>query len=79
MTVKELRKRLKDLPGDMEIVLQVDEEGNGYNYLRCVDECIFDGDSCWSLDWSADEAGWDLEEDWEIYKKESEKSLVLSP
>ena len=33
MTVKKLRKKLKQLPDDMLVVLAADEEGNSYHEL----------------------------------------------
>ncbi len=37
MTVKELKKAIKDLPDDMECILQKDAEGNGYSPLSDVE------------------------------------------
>ena len=31
MNIKELKEVLKDLPDDMEVILQKDSEGNGYS------------------------------------------------
>lgn len=34
MTVKDLKKLIKDLPDDMPVILQKDPEGNGYSPLN---------------------------------------------
>jgi hypothetical protein len=37
ITVKQLRNYLADLPDDIPIVLQKDDEGNGYRYMNGID------------------------------------------
>lgn len=40
-TIKDLKGDIEDLPDDMEILLQTDPEGNGYEYIRGIDpECV---------------------------------------
>lgn len=37
VTVKDLKKQLEALPDDMVLVMQADDEGNSYRYMRGVD------------------------------------------
>lgn len=49
MNVRKLIEQLEKLPGDMEIILQKDSEGNGYSPLDCIDsECIYTPENEWS-------------------------------
>ena len=41
MTVKELREELEGLDENLELYLQIDSEGNGYNKVRGVDGDYF--------------------------------------
>ena len=34
MTVEQLIKQLQKLPGNLPVVIQIDPEGNGYEYIR---------------------------------------------
>lgn len=82
MNVKELKEIIDNLPDDMEVILQRDAEGNGYEGLRCVDpDCLMRefGYECevYSTEWSADDAGFE-EDEWEEFKKQP-RVLVLSP
>jgi len=83
MTVKELKEQIKDLPDEMEVILQKDAEGNGYSPLEGIDsDAVYEPDSTWSGDtydtkWSAEDAGMD-QEDWdEILARP--RALVLYP
>jgi len=84
MKVKELIEKLKVIDGELEIYLQKDAEGNGYESLYYVydrgiiiDEC---GDiNIYQRDWTADQACID-EEEWEQIKQdESRYCVVLAP
>lgn len=46
ITVKQLKAQLADLPDDMPIILQTDDEGNGYRYIRGIDgdDSFFDSE-----------------------------------
>ena len=83
MNVKELREFIKDLPDDMEIILQKDGEGNGYSPLACADiDCVYIPNTTYSgavmsMDWSADEACM-TEKEWKKMKKKP-RALVLAP
>lgn len=44
MKVKDLIEMLKDYDEDAEIVIQSDDEGNGYRELRGTDEDFYIGD-----------------------------------
>ena len=41
MTVKELKKALKNYPDDMLVILQQDPEGNGYSPLAGTDTAFY--------------------------------------
>lgn len=84
MTVQQLRDALKDLPDDMEVILQKDGEGNGYSPLSDVDaEAIYVAESTWSGDvystnWTADEATFEPAE-WEAFKRDNPRACILAP
>lgn len=84
MKVKELIARLLRENQDSEVILQKDGEGNGYSPLYGVDgACVFVEDG-WeagvlSLDWSAEDAGFDSEEEWEEFKSRNPTCVVLWP
>jgi len=83
MTVKELKEELKNLPDDMEVILQKDSEGNGYSPLDGVDpDAVYIPETTWygevySMDWSADDACME-DEEWEEIKKKP-RALILYP
>lgn len=82
MNVKELKELLKELPDDMEVILQKDSEGNGYSPLYGGDdECIYISEESWygevkSLRWTADDACME-EDEWEEFKQNNPRCLVL--
>ena len=83
MNVKELREAIKDLPNDMEVILQKDSEGNGYSPLYAADsnavyipENDYSG-GVYSMDWSADDACMDESEWLKLQKKP--RALILAP
>ena len=84
MTIGKLKKRIKDLPDDLEVILQKDSEGNGYENASGVDsDCIVVGDG-WDIQvydttWSYSDAGFDDEEDWEEFKKEGKRVALIFP
>jgi len=83
MTVKDLKAAIKDLPDDMEVILQKDSEGNGYSPLADVDpDAVYVPDTTYSGEvydtkWSAYDAGMDDEEWKEI--KAKPRALILYP
>jgi hypothetical protein len=83
MNVKELRKLLKKLPGNMEIILQKDAEGNGYSPLYDADpDAIYVEETTWSghvyyTGWTAEECCMDEDEYEEMLKHP--RVLVLEP
>jgi len=86
MKVKELKERLKGIDDNMPVILQIDPEGNGYHVLHYVDpDCVTEAvdlyfvEDIYSTQWSYEEAGFENEEDWEDFKKENIKCLVLAP
>ena len=83
MTVKELKESIKDLPDEMEVILQKDAEGNGYSPLSSIDaDCVYiaansyQGDF-YSTEWTADDCCMSNEE-WEDMRKHP-RSLILAP
>lgn len=83
MNVKELKHAIKNLPDEMEIIIQKDAEGNGYSPLEDVDfDVIYIPDSTWSgdiypMEFSAEDAGIE-ESEWEKIKKKP-RALILYP
>lgn len=68
MTVDQLIRELQNYPGDLEIILQRDPEGNGYSPLAGSDTAIYiSDDECWS----------DPEIYEEYYEKEYESNAVV--
>lgn len=81
LTVKSLKEVLAGLPDDMEVVVQRDSEGNGYNNAYHADpDCVWDpdGESILSLNYSAADNCME-EEDWETLKKTAPRVLVIAP
>ena len=86
MNVKELKDEIKDLPDDMEVILQKDSEGNGYFPLRGANsDAIYIpilGSTCgglvYDLKWSAKEACMG-EKEWQDLKVIKLKALILYP
>lgn len=83
MKVSELIEALKDLPPEMEVILQKDAEGNGYSPLSGVDpdaiymeETSWSGE-VWSTNWTAEDACMD-DDEWESFKKQP-RCLILYP
>jgi len=70
MTVKELKEELANLPDDMELVLQIDSEGNGYEKVRGIDPDSIETDDgdVYDATQTADEACME-EDEWEEIKK----------
>jgi len=80
MNVKELKEVIKDLPDDMEVILQRDSEGNGYETAHGADPfCVYDPEEeiIFDLSWDADEACKE-DEEWEEIKKKP-RCLVVYP
>lgn len=83
MKVKHLIEQLKELDGEMEVILQKDSEGNGYSPLAGTDsDCIYVAESSWSgtvydTTWTAEDAEMD-EEEWSEYLDQA-RVVVLFP
>lgn len=83
MKVCELKEAIKNLPDNMEVILQKDSEGNGYSPLAGADpSCIYVPETTYngyvySEKWTAEDC--DLEEEkWsDILNKQ--RALVLFP
>lgn len=83
MTVIELKELIKDLPDNMEVILQKDSERNGFSPLAEADaNAVYVADSTYagevySLDWTAAEACMS-DKQWAEFNLRP-KSLILSP
>ena len=83
MNKKELLELIKDLPDDMEIILQKDSEGNNYSPLSGVDpDCIYIPETTYngtvySTELTAEDFGLD-EDEW-LGIESNPKVLVLYP
>jgi hypothetical protein len=66
-TTHELAKMLLELP-DIELMIQTDDEGNGYRPLNGVDgNCVWFNNNIFDRGWTAEDADMD-EEEWEEIK-----------
>lgn len=84
MTVDELIKKLKELPGDLRVILQTDSAGNGYYWGRGAEVGIPEDPDEWrvetvhSLNYTAKDV--DMEEDeWQKMKDTAERVVVIYP
>jgi len=77
MTVKELKEVIANLPDNMELVLQIDPEGNGYWPVRGIDGdgIMTEDGECYDATWTADEAGMD-DDEWEEFLKKPRVGIV---
>ncbi len=85
MNVGELRGFLKELPNDMEIILQKDSEGNGYSPLAGGDDnCAYVEESSsygevFNKNWTIEDCCMEAEEDEYDRIMNSPSVLVLYP
>jgi hypothetical protein len=85
MIVKELIFELQKMPQDLQVIIQKDSEGNNYSPLNSVDsDCIYSPDTADSGEvhstiWTWEEAMFESEEEWEVFKKTSLRCCVLTP
>ena len=83
MNRKELYEIIKDLPDDMEIILQKDSEGNDYSPLAGVDpDCIYIPENTWSgtvYSTELNEEDFGIDEDEWIKINSNPRALVLYP
>lgn len=85
MTVAELIEELKKLPPESHVILQKDAEGNGYSPLHAVDgNAIYVAESTYSgevlsTEWSASDACFESDEEWEAFKSSNPRCCVLAP
>lgn len=83
MKVKKLKNLLKNLPDDMEIILQKDAEGNGFSPLYEINsKCVYIAETTYhgyvyDMRLSADKLEVD-ESEWQELNKKS-RVLILSP
>ena len=80
MKIKDLKKLLENLDENLDVILQVDPEGNGYNMLRCYGLAFESKYKDYYDDsWSWRDAAYESEEEYEKFKEESPLVLILSP
>lgn len=82
LTVKDLKGIIANLPDDMQVVVQRDSEGNGYNPAYSADpNCIWDQheEEILSTNYTGEQNGVYDPEDWEKMLKESPRVLVIAP
>lgn len=84
MTVAQLIEQLQELDPEMEVFLQKDSEGNGFETCRGADgHCVFYYDEnsgefeIYDDDWTAEDAGFDDEKSWEEFKSKRENRCVV--
>lgn len=77
MKVSELIDRLQEFDLNLDVYLQKDPEGNGYDILYSIGEGIWDDDTMYDPEWSADDSCME-EYEWEAMKKR-QRCLVLAP
>ncbi len=76
---------LETMPPDSQVIIQKDAEGNGYSPLSAVDgDAIYTPDSTWSGDvastnWTWQEACRGSAAEWEEFKAENPRCVVLAP
>ncbi len=77
MKVSKLIKQLQKLDPNSEVILQVDEEGNGYSPVRGVEEAIQDENgTVYDPRWSASDGC--LEDDeWEEIKADKKLRVAI--
>lgn len=85
MKVGDLKELIKDLPDDLQVVLQKDAEGNGYSPCAGTDpNCVYVPESSWSgeiynLKWDHEDCCLDRDT-WNSYKNDMKmRALVLYP
>ena len=83
MKKEDLIERLQKIPGNPEVIISSDSEGNSYTPLECIDpDCIYVPESDWfgdvySSKWTAEDAGME-DDEWEEITK-NPKAIVLYP
>ena len=89
MTVKDLKQMLSELGSELDncqVVMAKDSEGNSYSPVDGLTDTAYcdEGDSYCIDTLYYDEHGWEgncfeSKEDWDSYKKESDRVVVLHP
>jgi hypothetical protein len=84
MNIKKLKELIKNLPDEMEVILQKDAEGNGYSPWSGGYVGIYEAETTWygnvflETD-TFEDVGFDTDEEWEDFKSKMRRSLVLRP
>jgi len=88
MNVKEFRENINNLDpkyDNCEVIMQKDAEGNGFSPLYgCDINAIYVADTTYSgevldSEWSHEDAAFESEAEWEKFKKEKPRCLILWP
>ena len=81
MKVKNLIAELQKRDPELEVLLSIDGEGNGFNPVHDVEDVVYDT-SGWldpkPLSWSADDASME-DDEWESYKKRNPHAVLIWP
>ena len=79
MKVKDLIKQLQDLNPNSEVILQTDQQGNGYESVRGAELAIRGSDDegvVYNPKWTASDCCLEAEE-WESLKKKKSAQVVV--
>lgn len=86
MKVKELIEELSKIDPELDVVLQIDPEGNGYREVNGVDDLglVEMNENLWfvhavySSDWSAVDSCME-EDEWDDFKKTARRLAIIFP
>jgi hypothetical protein len=80
MNIKELKEIIQELPDDMEVILSNDEEGSFYFPAQGFsDTMIYDEGNVRATEMTAEENGFESEEEFEKYIEQHNRALILYP
>lgn len=81
MKVKDLIEQLQKMPNDADIIVSIDEEGNGFTEVMSAVECLYDPDDVYygpiPLDSDYEDSGFPNKEEWELEKAKRIPCVVL--
>ena len=78
MKVGDLKKKLEEFDDDLDIKLQIDPEGNGYEDVYGIDLALFRDETAYSINWTASECCLG-EREWEEFKKNGKRVALIYP
>ena len=83
MTIAEFIKELQQYPQEYEVILEKDAEGNSYSPLCGIMDGVYESENTWSGDFKPFDAEYEeldfTKEEWEDYKSNNQKVIVLYP